>query len=397
MSRWRSAAAFTLVELLIAMAIMLAITGAVFALVNPAGEQFLVQPEAHDLQQRLRAAVGALQHDLGMAGGGAYVGPAAGPLVASFAPILPYRSGEAKADPPLGVFYRADTVSLTYVPSTVAQAQVVGIAPGGAGLVVLARANCGPLIRDRLCGFAAGTPVVIYDMSGRVERGTVVSVEGLAIAVEGPDLMGRVSPEEGAVIAQVVTAVYGPGADPATGAPRLMRYDGRHSNQPVVDHVVSVRFEYFGDPLPPERLHDAPLDGQGPWTTYGPKPPPLLKDRAEDVWPAGENCVFTAGAAAHAPRLAALGAAGELVRLDAAILTDGPWCPDPNDPARFDADLLRVRLVRVVIRAEAGLDVLRGPAGPLFARPGSAPSARAWVPDQEVAFDAAPRNLGLSP
>ena len=40
---------------------------------------------------------------------------------------------------------------------------------------------------------------------------------------------------------------------------------------PVVDNVVALAFEYFGDPQPP--MMRKPLaDPIGPWTTYGPKP-----------------------------------------------------------------------------------------------------------------------------
>jgi hypothetical protein len=35
--------------------------------------------------------------------------------------------------------------------------------------------------------------------------------------------------------------------------------------------------------------------------------------------------------------------------------------------------------------------------GPLFTHPGTATSAAALVPDQEVAFDIAPRNMNLAP
>ena len=55
-----------------------------------------------------------------------------------------------------------------------------------------------------------------------------------------------------------------------------------------------------------------------------------------------------------------------LVRLTAADLTDGPWCPDAVNPNRFDADLLRLRTVAITLRVEATDPALRGPAGVLF-------------------------------
>jgi hypothetical protein len=53
---------------------------------------------------------------------------------------------------------------------------------------------------------------------------------------------------------------------------------------------------------------------------------------------------------------------------------------------------LRIRRVRVRVRVEAAPDALRGAAGPLFARPGTAARAASLVPDQEAVLDVVPRN-----
>ena len=55
------------------------------------------------------------------------------------------------------------------------------------------------------------------------------------------------------------------------------------------------------------------------------------------------------------------------------------------------------RRVRVTLRVEAAPDSLRGPAGPLFTRPGTSTTAERFVPDREVQFDVAPRNLPQAP
>jgi hypothetical protein len=49
--------------------------------------------------------------------------------------------------------------------------------------------------------------------------------------------------------------------------------------------------------------------------------------------------------------------------------------------------------VRAIVRVQAGSDSLRGPRGPWFARPGTATSASALVPDQQLEFDISLRNL----
>ena len=62
--------------------------------------------------------------------------------------------------------------------------------------------------------------------------------------------------------------------------------------------------------------------------------------------------------------------------IDRATLADGPWIGAGS--SRYDADLLRVRLVRVSVRAEA-----------------ARPSLRANAPDVVVRVDVAPRSLGI--
>jgi hypothetical protein len=93
------------------------------------------------------------------------------------------------------------------------------------------------------------------------------------------------------------------------------------------------------------------------------------------------------------PRLSVLGSGGALVRLTEGHLTDGPWCPDPFHPARFDADLLRIRRVVVRVRVQAAIESLRGPAGSLFRRGGTARTAARVVPDLEATVQVAPGNL----
>jgi hypothetical protein len=70
-------------------------------------------------------------------------------------------------------------------------------------------------------------------------------------------------------------------------------------------------------------------------------------------------------------------------------LTDGPWYPDALSPDRFDVDLLEIRRVRVHVRMQAPA-AFRGPAGPLFARSGTATFQA--IPDRRVQFDVALRN-----
>lgn len=72
-----------------------------------------------------------------------------------------------------------------------------------------------------------------------------------------------------------------------------------------------------------------------------------------------------------------------------ASFTDGPFRGEGR--MAFDADLLRIRTLRVTVRLEAGTDAFRGTDARLFARPGSASGARV-IPDILAVADITARN-----
>jgi type II secretory pathway pseudopilin PulG len=301
---------FSLVEMVVALAAMLAVTATVFVLVLPSQGTFASRTEMADMQQRLRVAADTLYERLIVAGAGAYAGPYGGPLSNTLAPILPYRTGGVVKDPP-GT-YKTDTV-------------------------------------------------------------TIFSVSKNAV--------------------QLVSATYWLKTDAATGTYQLMLNESTNNvDIPVVDHLVGLTFEYYGDPQPP--MLRQPADPAGPWpTTYGPAPSMV----AIPPFAAGENCVFVnGGSTAPQPRLAGLADPGtSLVKLTSSQLADGPWCPSDADASRWDADLLRIRGVAVVVRVQAALSMLRGPTSVLFVHGGTSRSGNQWVPDQEIRFQVAPRNLNF--
>jgi hypothetical protein len=191
-----------------------------------------------------------------------------------------------------------------------------------------------------------------------------------------------------------VQRAYFTAPDPATGASQLVRDDGDGVRTPIVNHVTELRFEWRGEPRPPVLLR--PLgDPNGPWTSYGPAP----RTTATAQYQAGENCMFSVDEdGTSRPRLEDLSSPERpgLVPLSAAQLTDGPWCPDAADPQRFDADLLRLRSIGVVLRVDSALSSLRGRTPWLFAQAGTSRDGLHFVPDFEVRFEVAPRNLNLT-
>ena len=348
-------AGFSLVETTIALAIVLVVTGAVFAVMNPAYGPFHAQPEAIDMGQRLRVSVDAIARDLVMAGAG----------TRKYLPsVLPSRRGPLSPDSPDAYF--ENRISILYVPA--GAFETILSAPTGGDIVYVASST----------GFAVNALVAIFDETGAYDTFRIEAIQDAppAFVPAGGGFSKTYSP--GAIVVRVVSATYWIRLDTTAGTSELMKYDGRQTDLPMADDVADLTFEYFGDPSPPV-LRKPLSDPEGPWTSFGPKPPEIdVDDPATSVYGTGENCTFVVvdGLTVGRPEMLNLGA-GALVPLDARLLTDGPWCPDPSNPQRFDADLLRIRRVHVTLRVRASRAFLQ----PLR--------------DHKITFDVTPRNLGL--
>jgi prepilin-type N-terminal cleavage/methylation domain-containing protein len=389
---------FSLIEMLVAMTIMLAVTAGVFAVMNPSQGQFQAQPEVADMQQRMRVGVDALYKDLLMAGAGSYAGAQAGNLGNFFASILPYRQSANAAIDDGDLKFRDDGVTIFFVPPTTAQTRISSPMPNvSAELKVEPDPGCPK--NEQLCGFEEGMVVLIYDSSGAYDTMTITAVQDSAAHLQHRQ-QGDLSKayDAGAKVAQVGQHIYY--WNKTTN--QLMHAGGAPNDPgvPVVDNVVDVEFEYWGEPQPP--VLRAPGVDQS--TTYGPEPPDLGVALG-GYWPAGQNCIITTtGAGAgqqQTPRLPVLnGGNSGLVKLNdpgnpQTLLTDGPWCPDPNNSNRWDADLIRIRKVTAKLRVQAAVDALRGTDTVLWRRPGKPNPAGQLIPDQEIRFDVTPRNLNL--
>jgi len=395
----RSEQGFSLAEMLVASAIMLTVTGAVFTLMNPSAGTYRTQPEFSDMQQRLRVGVDMLSKDVVMAGAGVYAGGVTGALYNYFAPIMPYRLA---GDPASGIYFRAaqgavdaaDAITFFYIPPTASQTTIREDMPQPSSeLKVNAQANCPPTKSQQLCGFKKGMRAIIFDHTGAWDPLTITEVQDQALHLQHKDDLSK-RYGEGAVIAQAATVTYYLNTDVATKTYELRHSDGE-TDLPVVDNVVKLEFEFYGEPRAPILLPNKSLtDPMGPYTTYGPKPPLLGVDYTGDSWGAGENCLFAVQGGQHVPRLPNLANDSSLMRLTQEMLTDGPWCPDGTNVFRYDADLLRIRRVRVKLRVQAP-SAFRGPASTLFRRAGTSSAGQHFVPDQELAFDVTPRNMNL--
>jgi hypothetical protein len=252
---------------------------------------------------------------------------------------------------------KPDVITILDVPDGARVSTTAAVVSGSAPTLVVTNVPGCP-VGTPLCGLAAGMTIVIFDSTGQHGLYRIASLAGVVAQLEA---MQGASPTfaVGARVAPVESRTFY--FDAANRELRL--YDGYRSDMPVVDDVVDVRFEFHGDAEPPA----------------GPRPPLGTANCLYDV--AG---VPTSGL----PTLATEG--GSLAPLPLALFSDGPWCGTGD--RRFDADLLRIRSVRLVVRLQAALDRFRG-AGALYRIAGTNQSPASVVPDMTLVVEISPRNL----
>ena len=348
---------FSFVEVLIALAILLAATAPLLHVAASGQRLARSQGEATDQHQRLRVAAERLRSDLTLAGAGVVRGELAGGLTRYMAPLVPARIGARSPDAPLSAF--TDRLTIVYAAEDAWPATLTVDMSAASDAVPVNAATPGCPAAG-LCGFADGSRALIVDTQGVGAGHELFTVTGLAgdLAHGSPNPpFTRPYQSASAIVMPVVQRVY---HFDRTGR-RLMVYDGYQSDLPLIDNVVDVRFAYFADAVPSSVPR--PPDGTG-------------------------SCVYNPGSPA-VPLLDNAGSEG-LHELTLAEMTDGPRCGTGANA--FDGDLLRIRLVRVTLRLEAAADDVRG-IGEMFTRPGRSSSAYSFVPDYEVTFDVAPRNM----
>lgn len=379
---------FSLPELLIATVLALLTATGVLSVVSSSRAVSSAGAETIDFEQRLRAVTEAVSADLAAAGAGPVTGVFGRPLGAVVPCVLPFTVGSGGDAAGTA---RTDVVTvLTSTPRGAAVALAAAFVPA-IGVAQLA-ASPGCVLGDATCGVRAGDVVLLVDGGGQADLFDVASVLTSAVQLQSRGVTsGRPFPA-GSWLVPVALVSYSLKAGTTADGPQLMSGNGGTSDLPFVDHVARLEVQLFGDPQPP-RLGSPGLPGER--ATYGPTPPLPGVDNAQDVWPAGENCMFLVVDGVQQSRLSPLGGGTNLAPLPPRLLTDGPWCPDQAAPNRVDADLFRVREVRLVVRLEASSPAVRGVDGTLFAHPGGARDPLRWVPDRQVTIDVVPRALHI--
>lgn len=349
---WRSGgvreeAGFTLIELLIAAGLTILLAALTGWLLADARSTIDVSRERADLQQRGRVALEAVGSALREAGTGARQGPLVGPLIRWMPTVWPGRSDRLSA---------SDAMTTIRVLTSVPPATLAADAPAGSTTLAFDRAGC-PLP----CGFFDRMTVVVVDGRGDFDLFVLDATDGGAAAVRRLPGGTAASYVRGAAVfpAEVRTYYW------KRPARELRSDDGDRGDFPVVNDVVDLAFEYLGDPAPPAE----------------PRPP--LGD---------ENCLYDSAGAARAGLSYFARSGGTFAPLDAAVFQDGPWCGRGAEP--FDADLLRIRVVRVMLRLQAGDPAYRGLDARWFRMPGTATDPARTVRDMVFQSAVTPRNLG---
>ena len=341
-----------LAELSVTLAVILLIGGVAVALLSAPQRAVVVQAQVAELHQRARAGFSRLRRDIG----GAAVA-ARDPSTSALrrrASIIPTRTGRQR-EGPSDAADLFDPAAITVLTAGDQQYETTGsvlsrstpwvmLGPGGA----CSDAGRGGNGRSTPCGFRRDTVILVSDRTGRTDLLQVDRVDAGRVWFRMP-IAASGMPSFGTGASLVPAVVHSYHLDMSRAQLRYRRDWG--AEVPVLDNVVGVRFRYFG-------VSDVS------WSA------------AQD--PDGEaRCVLR-----ETPD--ALGSEARTVELARETLSDGPWC---GGHSSFDADLLRLRSVRVELRLDASRPGLRGARPNVFARPGYATDPHRWLSDLTARFE----------
>lgn len=225
---------FTVIELLIALAIVMLIGGALASVVEPARAAFDRVPAELDLQQRGRTAIDVIAQVVRSAGKNVAATHALGAfsdIVPAVSVADPEESGDAFA-------------TLTVIVPAVDGAQgVLAAAQSGAGAsIALATTPC-PNVKD-VCGFNPGMTAVITDGVGHHDVFIVASTVVGSRRLTADRVLSQPYPSGSAVV-EIDQHTFGL-ASQTDGSFSLIRETAAGAIQPVVDFVTSLSFTISG-------------------------------------------------------------------------------------------------------------------------------------------------------
>jgi len=240
---------FSVIELLVASAILFAVSGVVLTLVNNGLGGTAVIEETTDLQQRARVVSEALTGELRAAA----AGTPSGALSRYFAAVEPRRPSD-----PVG-YASGNVLTVRYVPPGGAHARLAQPLSPASPAAILDITGC-PL-NTVACGFVANTTAVVFDTIGNA---SVVNVDaiGPGILTVSDLAVGRsITYPAGSEIAEASQVTFFLDA-PA----RQLRRVEAGGTFVVADNVTALAFEYRRSDMTPlslSQLMDGPFVGGG--------------------------------------------------------------------------------------------------------------------------------------
>ena len=213
---------FSLVELLVAMAVMVTVSGALLSLMLAGQSIARTQPEASDLQQRARVALRTIGAALEVAGAGLDRGPLAGTLARFFPPVTLAADG---------------ALTVWYVSSREAQGELAAPLTNLGTDALLANAgNCAPGLAT--CAFSPGTTAIVFDARGC--RDVLRIVDAGAMSLQVAPALRTCDYAAGAAIAEGEVLTYR--VDPVTRQ-LLRRDEATGLTVPILDNIAAMAVE----------------------------------------------------------------------------------------------------------------------------------------------------------
>lgn len=230
----QGARGFSVIELLIALAIVTLLAGALAGVAEPARAVFDRVPAELDLQQRGRTAIDVLATDLRSAGRNVAAMNALGAfadILPAFALTDPDESGEAFS-----------TLTVTTPAPNGAQGILAADQAGTLTALTLGAMMCPNVIQ--VCGFTAGTTAIIVDGAGHQDLFEVATTEAGTRTLTPDRALSQAYPAGSAVI-EIDQHTFRL-AGQADGSLSLIRETAAGATQPLVDGVASLAFHSSG-------------------------------------------------------------------------------------------------------------------------------------------------------
>ena len=337
----------TLAEVAISAGITTAAVGTAVSVVVPLHRALDHQRASAEVHQRGRAMFERLQYDLRNAG--IWTGRPISAAPRAWPAVLPFDIAAVGPGRP-----RAQNSAITILRPLPRASRVEATSPLSQRVptvTVRQPRECRPSA-GRWCELRADTTVMIVDPTGRSNFLRVTGVVTDTATVTALDGGPLPSYPVGSAVIPIQIRTYHHDANRA----QLRYRDGWMTSAPVTNHVAGISFRYFGDPLGSRSSTSASAASPSPCRSTG------LQDGG--------------------------GSGSGQVEVTLAELGDGPWC---GARPTFDADLFRVRRVRVEMRLQSPLALRRRGDLSSVSGPGSRTSSYA---DLTAHFEVTIRNVG---